>query len=158
MKEAQKEKTYDQDLKADQIKKKDLRRKRGSLTVEASLVVPMCVMIFALLLSLTFYVYLRCWYTQTACEIAVQGSGYGVLEGRTGQEKAEKKWKMRHSESGFSGKSITGEITGNGKEVQVKVSGRVSVWGKQDLTFEAKVRQKIICPVTFVKKVIAVRT
>lgn len=158
MKEAQKEKTCDQDLKADQIKKKDLRRKRGSLTVEASLVVPMCVMVLALLLSLTFYVYLRCWYTQTACETAVQGSGYGVLEGRTGQEKAEKKWKTRHSESGFSGKSITGEITGNGKEVQVKVSGRVSVWGKQDLTFEAKVRQKIIRPVTFVRKVIAVRT
>lgn len=69
----------------------DRQRKRGSLTVEASLVVPMCVMILALLLSLTFCVYLRCWYTQTACEAAVQGSGYGVLEGRSGQEKAEKK-------------------------------------------------------------------
>ena len=31
----------------------DRQRKRGSLTVEASLVVPMCVMILALLLSLT---------------------------------------------------------------------------------------------------------
>lgn len=27
---------------------------------------------------------------QTACEAAVQGSGYGVLEGRSGQEKARK--------------------------------------------------------------------
>lgn len=75
-------------------RRKDRQRKRGSLTVEASLVVPMCVMILALLLSLTFYVYLRCWYTQTACEAAVQGSGYGVLEGRSGQEKAEKNGKQ----------------------------------------------------------------
>ena len=82
-------------------RRKDRQRKRGSLTVEASLVVPMCVMILALLLSLTFYVYLRCWYTQTACEAAVQGSGYGVLEGRSGQEKAEKKWETRRRESGF---------------------------------------------------------
>lgn len=41
-----------------------------------------------------FYVYLRCWYTQAACEVSVQGSGYGVLEGRTGQEKAEKNGKQ----------------------------------------------------------------
>ena len=62
--------------------------------MEASLVVPLCVMILTFLLSLTFYVYLRCWYTQAACEISVQGSGYGVLEGRTGQEKAEKNGKQ----------------------------------------------------------------
>ena len=139
-------------------RRKDRQRKRGSLTVEASLVVPMCVMILALLLSLTFYVYLRCWYTQTACEAAVQGSGYGVLEGRSGQEKAEKKWGTRRRESGFSGQNVTGGVTGNGKEVQVKVSGKVSVWGRQSLIFETGIRQKIIRPVTFVRKVTAFRS
>ena len=136
----------------------DRQRKRGSLSVEASLVVPMCVMILALLLSLTFYVYLRCWYTQTACEAAVQGSGYGVLEGRSGQEKAEKKWETRRRESGFSGQNVTGGVTGSGKEVQVKVSGKVSVWGRQNLIFETGIRQKIIRPVTFVRKVTAFRS
>ncbi len=139
-------------------RRKDRQRKRGSLTVEASLVVPMCVMILALLLSLTFYVYLRCWYTQTACEAAVQGSGYGVLEGRSGQEKAEKKWETRHRESGFSGQNVIGGVTGSGKEVQVKVSGKVSVWGRQNLIFETGIRQKIIRPVTFVRKVTAFRS
>ncbi len=158
MREIRKEKTYSGNLAATRTKKKDLRRKRGSLTVEASLVVPLCVMVFALLLSLTFYVYLRCWYTQTACEAAVQGSGYGVLDGRTGLEKAEKKWKTRRSESGFSGKSITGEVTGNKQKVQVKITGRVSVWGRQELEFETKIGQKMIRPVTFVRKVIAFRT
>lgn len=94
MEETGKEKRYSRDPEANQIKKRDRRRKKGSLTVEASLVVPLCVMILTFLLSLTFYVYLRCWYTQAACEVSVQGSGYGVLEGRTGQEKAEKNGKQ----------------------------------------------------------------
>ena len=93
MEETGKEKRYSREPEANQIKKRDRRRKKGSLTVEASLVVPLCVMILTFLLSLTFYVYLRCWYTQAACEVSVQGSGYGVLEGRTGKsrEKMENK-------------------------------------------------------------------
>ena len=149
MEETGKEKRYSRDPEANQIKKRDRRRKKGSLTVEASLVVPLCVMILTFLLSLTFYVYLRCWYTQAACEVSVQGSGYGVLEGRTGQEKAEKKWKT---------KGISGEITGNQKEVRVKITGKVSVWGRPHLEFETKIGQKIIRPVIFVRKVIAFRT
>ena len=147
MEETGKEKRYSRDPEANQIKKRDRRRKKGSLTVEASLLVPLCVMILTFLLSLTFYVYLRCWYTQAACEVSVQGSGYGVLEGRTGQEKAEKKWKTKRSESGFSGKGISGEIT-----------GKVSVWGRPHLEFGTKIGQKIIRPVIFVRKVIAFRT
>ena len=156
MEETGKEKRYSREPEANQIKKRDRRRKKGSLTVEASLVVPLCVMILTFLLSLTFY--LRCWYTQAACEVSVQGSGYGVLEGRTGQEKAEKKWKTKRSESGFSGKGISGEITGNQKEVRVKITGKVSVWGRPHLEFETKIGQKIIRPVIFVRKVIAFRT
>ena len=158
MEETGKEKRYSRDPEANQIKKRDRRRKKGSLTVEASLVVSLCVMILTFLLSLTFYVYLRCWYTQAACEVSVQGSGYGVLEGRTGQEKAEKKWKTKRSERGFSGKGISGEITGNQKEVRVKITGKVSVWGRPHLEFETKIGQKIIRPVIFVRKVIAFRT
>ena len=59
MEETEKEKRYSRDPEANQIKKKDRRRKKGSLTVEASLVVPLCVMILAFLLSLSFYVFLR---------------------------------------------------------------------------------------------------
>lgn len=91
MEETGKEKRYSRDPEANQIKKRDRRRKKGSLTVEASLIVPLCVIILTFLLSLTFYVYLRCWYTQAACEVSVQGNGYGVLEGRTGTGKSREK-------------------------------------------------------------------
>ena len=57
MEETGKEKRYSREPEANQIKKRDRRRKKGSLTVEASLVVPLCVMILTFLLSLTFYVY-----------------------------------------------------------------------------------------------------
>ena len=95
MEETGKEKRYSRDPEANQIKKRDRRRKKGSLTVEASLVVPLCVMILTFLLSLTFYVYLRCWYTQAACEVSVQGSGIWCAgrKNRTGKsrEKMENK-------------------------------------------------------------------
>ena len=65
-------------------------------------------------------------------------------------------WRRR--ESGFSGQNVTGGVTGSGKEVQVKVSGKVSVWGRQNLIFETGIRQKIIRPVTFVRKVTAFRS
>ena len=90
MEETGKEKRYSRDPKANQIKKRDRRRKKGSLTVEASLVVPLCVMILTFLLSLTFYVYLRCWYTQVACEVSVQGSGRKNRTGKS-REKMENK-------------------------------------------------------------------
>lgn len=128
------------------------RRKKGSLTVEASLIVPMCVMVMALTLSLSFYVYLRCWYTQAVCESSIQGSAYGVLWGRDGKEKAAAKWNSRKKDSGFSEKRITGDVLGNKKEIQIVVSGKTPVWGRKELQFEIKVRQKIIRPVSFVRK------
>lgn len=57
-----------------------------------------------------------------------------------------------------SGKGISGEITGNQKEVRVKITGKVSVWGRPHLEFGTKIGQKIIRPVIFVRKVIAFRT
>lgn len=72
----------------------DRQRKRGSLTVEASLVVPMCVMILALLLSLTFYVYLRCWYTQTACEEPCRGADMAYWRDEADRRKQRKNGKQ----------------------------------------------------------------
>ena len=72
--------------------------------------------------------------------------------------KSREKMETKRSESGFSGKGISGEITGNQKEVRVKITGKVSVWGRPHLEFETKIGQKIIRPVIFVRKVIAFRT
>lgn len=140
------------------MKKKQIRRKKGSVTVEAALVVPICVMTIAILLSLTFYVYLRCWYTQTGCEASIQGSAYGVLKERDGQEKAMEKWKTRRRESGFTGKNISDEITGNKKEVQIRITGKLPVWGRKNLQFDSTVRQKILRPVSLIRKAAALRT
>ena len=92
MEETGKEKRYSREPEANQIKKRDRRRKKGSLTVEASLVVPLCVMILTFLLSLTFYVYLRCWYTQAACEVSVQGLSLIHISSYRGLDDSKTTW------------------------------------------------------------------
>ena len=73
--------------------------KKGSLTVEASFVIPLSVMVMALVLSLGFFLYQRCWYTQAACETVLSGSTRAVLKGKSGEEEAKKRWDMMRKES-----------------------------------------------------------
>lgn len=47
---------------------------KGSVTVEASFIVPIIVIVTAALLTLTFYVHNRCWYTNAALESAMLGN------------------------------------------------------------------------------------
>lgn len=94
-------------------------------------------MILALLLSLTFmYTFaagIRRLPVKQPCRERIWRTG-GTK--RTGESR--EKWETRRRESGFSGQNVTGGVTGSGKEVQVKVSGKVSVWGRQNLIFETE--------------------
>lgn len=68
------------------------------------------------------------------------------------RRKQRKNGKQGAGRVDFPDRMFPVELTGSGKEVQVKVSGKVSVWGRQNLIFETGIRQKIIRPVTFVRK------
>jgi hypothetical protein len=56
------------------------RWKRAVFTVEASVIVPIAVVITALLIILTFYVHNRCWYRCAAYESAIKGNGGTVVQ------------------------------------------------------------------------------
>ena len=57
---------------------------RAVITVEASYIVPWAVILTALLITMTFFVHNRVWYTAAACEAAVSGNRYAEGSGGTG--------------------------------------------------------------------------
>ena len=59
--------------------------RKASITVEAVLVVPLVLMVIFLLLSLTFFVHARSWYTFAAYESTMLAAS----EGRLSVEKGE---------------------------------------------------------------------
>ncbi|MCC6095048.1 MAG: pilus assembly protein [Eubacterium sp.] len=64
---------------------------RGSLTVEASVIVPVTVILAALLMVLFFYVHNRNWYQAAAAEVCLTGNSRydtGVDAGEIARQKA----------------------------------------------------------------------
>ena len=62
--------------------KKRWQEAAASITVEASLVVPLALIVIFLLISLDFYVHDKAYYTLCAFETVMTGNSYG----RMGQE------------------------------------------------------------------------
>lgn len=139
------------------IRRRKRRNREGFFTVEASLVIPLCIMVLSVFLALTLYLYQRCWYTQTMCEAAIQGSGYGVLKERDGWEKTKEKWEQRSKEKeGLPGK-IEFSLAEDSDKIHCSVKGTIAVWGQKNLIFEKELQQKMIRPVSFVWKAAAIR-
>lgn len=119
-------------------------KRKGYLTVEASFILSMAVIVTGIMLSLCVHVYQRCWYTQAACETVLSGSFQGTLKGSVSLEKAEDKWNKLTD--------MSSSISGNDREIRCSVKRTTPVWGKTPLPMEVSVSQKIVRPVTFIRK------
>ena len=137
--------------------KKTRLMKKGSLTVEASFVIPLSVMVMALVLSLGFFLYQRCWYTQAACETVLAGSTRAVLKGKSGEEEAKKRWDIMRNESPMPWNQITSAITGSDDRLEVHITGETPVWGRKSWKADVTVSQKIVRPVTYIRKLEALQ-
>jgi hypothetical protein len=62
--------------------------RRGVFVVEASVIVPMAIMMIALLIIMIFYVHNRCWYRCAAYECAIVGNGAEILSESDGEHRA----------------------------------------------------------------------
>ena len=89
-------------------------RKRGMLTVEASLLIPLAVLSVGIMISLSIFSYQRCWYTQAGCETVLAGSTQEVLKNSSGREKAEARWNVLQDRT-HTGRNIR-RYTGMGKK------------------------------------------
>ena len=128
-------------------------KKKGSLTVEASFIISMSLITVGFMLSLCFYIYQRCWYTQVACESVLTGSAQGIWKGESMAEQAEKKWKSRKEEFYLKPESLTDDCSGNKEQISLRISGKTTVWGKPALEFQTFASQKGIRPVRYIRKI-----
>lgn len=128
-------------------------KKKGSLTVEASFIISMSLIIVGLMLSLCFFIYQRCWYTQAACESVLTGSALGIWKGESIVEQTEGKWKSRKEEFFLKPENLTANCSGNKDRVLLEISGKTAVWGRAALEFSNSVSQKGIRPVRYIWKV-----
>ncbi len=103
-------------------------KKKGSLTVEASFIISLSLITVGFMLSLCFYIYQRCWYTQAACESVLTGSAQGIWKGESMAEQAEKKWKSRKEEFYLKPESLTADCSGNKEQISLRISGKTTVW------------------------------
>lgn len=138
-------------------KKKSKFKKSAMLTVEASLLIPMAVMAAGIMISLSIFVYQRCWLTQAGCETVLAGSTQGILKERSGTEKAKERWNVLEKECYPYPKEFSSSVEGSTERVQMKIAGSTPVWGRKEFHMEIAVSQKIVRPVKFIRKVAALK-
>lgn len=128
-------------------------KEKGYLTVEASLIISMAVIVTGIMISLCIHVYQRCWYTQAACETVLTGSSRGILAGSDPLEKAKEKWS--DLQQGFypEPERFAFATEGDDENIRHKITGNTSVWGKISMKIETEASQKMIRPVKFIRKI-----
>lgn len=132
-------------------------KRRAVITVEASFLVPMAVMAVGIMISLSFHVYQRCWYTQAACETVLAGSAQGILKGDSGTEKAKERWDVLGTECYLVPQQFSSSMGGGSDKISINISGSTSVWGRPGIRLGISRTQDIVRPVKFIRKISAVK-
>ncbi|MGN1139605.1 MAG: TadE family protein [Oliverpabstia sp.] len=128
---------------------------RGMMTVEASFLIPMVIMAAGIMISLSIFVYQRCWYTQAACEAVLAGSTQGILKKSSGTEKAEERWNILKKECYPVPEEFSSLVSGSTDRVQIQITGSTPMWGRKGICMQISVSQKIVRPVKFIRKAAA---
>lgn len=107
------------------------------MTVEASVIVPLCFLVTALMIALLFFEHNRVYYCAAACEASVSGNFWYPDDGNEGggQEAAELAVEKRIREAALPGQSPEVKVTGNKAGTEVICSHRASRVLGYDWTF-----------------------
>ena len=118
------------------------RMKRGSMTIEAALLMPLLLLVVTITLYLFFYVHNKVWLTAAAYEAALDGS-----------DKALKKGKELGNSGFYESKNLKLQVS-EGKKVQVTYDlDMFSLYGGFNSHLQVKGSVKVIKPVTWIRKV-----
>lgn len=127
--------------------------KKGSLTVEAALLMPVLLLVVMGILYLFFWVHNRAWLTAAAYEAAISGSMEGIKEEGEVQETAEEKGRELGSTGFFGADNLTVQATA-GKKVQVVYNlDTVSGFGGFSWHLCAEGEAAVLKPVSWIRKV-----
>ena len=123
-------------------------KKRGSFTVEAVFVVPVCLMVVFFLLQTFFYLHHISWYTAAAWECTLTGMQEGPWE-----ESTDQRWQKVYKEQPFPVASVQEKShSGNGK-IQMTVNGsQAAIMGLPALTFQIEIKRSWQSPATKLRR------
>ena len=149
-------------------RRKDIceKMKRAVITVEASYIIPWTVIILALLITMTFFVHNRVWYTAAACETALSGNryvegsggtgsaGYAGTSGsknETGSKYAEATMNQRIRDQAMPGSEPENQINCTQDATEVKLSGQDFPVFSEVFSWSVKEKVKKIRPAKVVR-------
>lgn len=122
----------------------------GYFTVEASMIVPIIILLIAALFYLTFFLYNRCVLSQDAYILAFYGSTWCGMETDEVKGRVEERLK-RQSEGKYVGLyRLKRDVTVSSEDVTVSVQGDMRVPQHWKFTLEKKAQR--ICPVEKIRR------
>lgn len=129
------------------------KAKRGSLTVEASLLMGVVLLVLMGVLYLFFWVHNRAWLTAAAYESAVSGSMEAMTQDGNAYETAQEKSKELGNTGFFGAENLTVQ-TNVGSNVQVTYDlDTISGFGGFSWHLQAQGKAKLLKPVSWIRKV-----
>lgn len=129
------------------------RMKKGSITIEAALLMPVLLLVLMVTLYLFFYVHNRAWLTAAAYEAALDGSIEAARPEGKSREKALKKGKELGNTRFYESKKLKLQVS-EGKKVQVTYDlDMFSIYGGFNSHLQVQGSVKVIKPVSWIRKV-----
>ncbi len=126
--------------------------------MEAVLVVPLVLLVIFLLLSLTFFVHARSWYTFAAYESTMLAESEGRLGIEKGEAAAGKRMEWWVSQIPLPAEKVTVNTVCKEKEIQVTVSGKIlPVWSRNSWEYSIVSKSQRSNPVKTIRRIRAVK-
>lgn len=126
----------------------DAFRKKGSLTVEAAFVVPLCLMVCFFLLQALLYLHHVSWYTAAAWECVLTG----LQEGED-TEPGQARWQSLKAQQVLPVGTLQAETDFSGNTVGMRIRGSMrALAGIPSMTFDLKIQRSVQKPASFLRK------
>lgn len=123
-------------------------KKKGSFSVEAVFVVPVCLMVVFFLLQAFFYWHHSSWYTAAAWECALTQMQKGPVE-----ETADTRWQKVRTQQVFPVASVQERSETGNEKVQVVVKGsQMAVMGLPVMHFQTEAKRSWQSPATVLRR------
>ena len=130
---------------------KDL--KKGSLTIETALLMPVILLVLMAVLYLFFYIHNRAWLTAAAYESALDGAMESVRPDGKVREKALEKGKELGNAGFYGGENLKVQVSA-GKQICVIYDlDMFSVYGGFNSHLQVQGKVKVIKPVSWIRKI-----
>lgn len=134
----------------------DMRKQinRGSMTVEASFIVPLVLMVIFLSMLLAFYVHNRAWYTAAAAETVLTAASEGVRKEKNAERILSEKMKERSQKQGFPIWNLSEDTwVQNDKVTAAAEAASGRTLGGGGWRFKVQETVQIVRPVAFIRKI-----